>query len=137
VNLSIHCHIAVLSIMLLWHGQWHLYLFISWRIFWDSLVSPLVLPSRIPIKLVIWKKSLLRDTFLLMLLFALLFPHNTCYNGGTTQFCLYRQTPTPLALCYCLLAHSWNVMSFDLWGFSMHCLLQTGVQEDIFFQLRC
>lgn len=64
--------------MLLWQGQWHLYLFISWRLFWDSLVSPLVFPSRIPIKLAIWKKSWLQDTFSLLLLFAVLFLHNAC-----------------------------------------------------------
>ena len=124
MNFTVQCHIAVLPIMLLWHGQWHLYLFISWRLFWDSLVSPLVFPSRIPIKLAIWKKSLLQDTFSLMLLFPVFFLHNACYNGGTAQFWLYRQDPPPLALCCCLLAHSWNVTSFGLMMLS-HALFVT------------
>lgn len=122
---------SCIPIMLLWHGQWHLSLFISLKLFWDSLVSPLVFPSRIPIKLVIWKKSLLQNTFSLLLLFGVLFLHNACYNKGTAQFWLYQWTPPPLALCWCLLAHSWNVMSFGLVLLSMHCLLQTGVQEGI------
>jgi len=70
-----------------------------------------------------------------MLLFAVLFLHNACYNEGTAQFWLYRQTPPPLELHCCLLVHSRNVTSFGLVMLSMHCLLQTGVQEGISFPI--